>query len=171
MFPRNHANSGKESLHLSHQDGNGQNSSAEEPNWLGGMEENQHGVLSKRLLWFRTRATQRPKLVTLIDRFESSGMDVQILDAVQGAKLNGATLHCALIMLECVDMVEQEMLSHLAQVRSNSNAPLIILTDNATLDWSLLALREGADAIFTLNTQDEVILARSSALLRRWAAD
>jgi len=74
-------------------------------------------------------------------------------------------------MLECVDIIEQDMLTSLEQIRTYSNAPLIVLTDNPTLDWSLLVLREGADAIFTLNTPDEVILARSTALLRRWQVD
>jgi DNA-binding response OmpR family regulator len=74
-------------------------------------------------------------------------------------------------MLECVDTIEQEMLARLDRVRSKSKAPLIILTDNATLDWSLLALREGADAIFTMNTPDEIIFARSNALLRRWSVE
>jgi DNA-binding response OmpR family regulator len=45
---------------------------------------------------------------------------------------------------------------------------LIVLTDNHTLDWSIRALHSGADALFTINMPDDVIVARSKALLRRW---
>ena len=136
-----------------------------------GHRANQSELLATRLLWFRTNHAQRPKVVTLIDRFDSAGMNIQVLDIVQEGGFNETHFNCALIMLECVEVIEQEMLARLDQVRAFSNAPLIVLTDNATLDWSLLALREGADAIFTLNTPDEVILARSTALLRRWHSD
>lgn len=124
--------------------------------------------LVKHVLWFRTDSAQRPKIATLLDRFDNDGMRVQILPIVANQMLQDKPLQCALILLECVETVEVEMLNRLDQVRAQSNAPLVVLTDNTTLDWSLLALREGADAIFTLNTPVEVILARTQALLRRW---
>ena len=95
-------------------------------------------------------------------------MEVHITDLSKGKKGSSQDFVGELIMLECVDVYEQEMLIRLDFVRQGSRAPLIVLTDNHTLDWSLLALREGADAIFTLNTPDDVIVARSNALLRRW---
>jgi hypothetical protein len=128
-------------------------------------------VTTKRVLWFRADDQQRPKVVTLLDRFDSAGLDVQVFSIFEGHSALPGKLTCALIMLECVDTIEQEMLARLDRVRSKSKAPLIILTDNATLDWSLLALREGADAIFTMNTPDEIIFARSNALLRRWSVE
>lgn len=128
-----------------------------------------NGTISQKLLWYRTNEAQRPKVATLIDRFDSVGMEVQICDVVrQDATANDFQMNWALIMLECIEIIELEMLARLEQIRAQSNAPLVVLTDNSTLDWSLLALREGADAIFTMNTPDEVILARSVALLRRW---
>ncbi len=129
------------------------------------------GVVTKRVLWFRANDDQRPKVVTLLDRFDHAGLDVQVFNVFEGHNPFPSKLTCSLIMLECVDTIEQEMLTRLDSVRSKSKAPLIILTDNATLDWSLLALREGADAIFTMNTPDEIILARSNALLRRWSVE
>ncbi|MEZ4678975.1 MAG: hypothetical protein R2932_32645 [Caldilineaceae bacterium] len=121
-----------------------------------------------RLLWFRMQRDQRPKVTTLLDRFDHAGMDVEIIMMSGHYHRNQNLPQCALIMLECVESVEHEMLAQLNEVRATSKAPLIVLTDNHTLDWSLLALREGADAIFTLNTPDDIILARSTALIRRW---
>jgi len=171
MFSRNHVNRSKSGSRRSNQNQNGQSARKETPDWPTNSATSQLGLLSKHLFWFRMGGSQRPKVVTLIGRFGSSGMNVRVLDAMQDIEQKGAEMGCALIILECVDMIEQEMLSRLDHLRAHSNAPLIVLTDNATLDWSLLALREGADAIFTLNTPDEVILARSTALLRRWAIE
>jgi DNA-binding response OmpR family regulator len=126
-------------------------------------------MLAKRVLWLRADGAQRPKVATLLDRLDSDGMHVQVLPIAAHQVLQEEPLAYALILLECVETVEAEMLERLDQVRTQSKAPLVVLTDNTTLDWSLLALREGADAIFTLNTPVEVILARSHALLRRWS--
>lgn len=137
-----------------------------------------------RVLWLRVGNVERPKIIGLRNRFGSEGMDIHIADVKHatepaGAEQNGeqngeqnAELFPAvfdLIMLECVEIVENVMLTHLGSIRELSQAPLIVLTDNYTLDWSLRALCEGADAIFTLNTPDDIIVARSNALLRRWA--
>lgn len=132
-----------------------------------GAHNNNNGPTTQ-ILWFRTNTDQRPKVITLLDRFDSAGMIVHVCNSFEGLNSPRGSLLHTLIMLECVDTIEHEMLLRLERIRSQSNAPLIILTDNTTLDWSLLALREGADAIFTLNTPDEIILARSHALLRRW---
>lgn len=121
-----------------------------------------------RLLWFRTTHTLQPKVVTLLNRFGKEGLDIQVIEISSIDKVADHAL-CELIMLECINAFEHEMIDQLYRVRAGSQVPVIVLTDNHTLDWSLLALREGADAIFTLNTPDDIIIARSNALLRRWA--
>lgn len=128
-----------------------------------------------RVLWLRAGAGEWPKTTGLRNRFGSEGMDIHLADLhhtdEQALDQQVASLLPTifdLIMLECVETVEAAMLLQLSSIRSVSQAPLIVLTDNYTLDWSLHALREGADAIFTLNTPDDVIVARSNALLRRW---
>ncbi len=128
-------------------------------------------VTTKQILWLRTNTDQRPKVITLLDRFDNAGMAVHVCQDMEEFVIPAEVLRDTLIMVECVDTIEQEMLLRLGSVRSQSKAPLIVLTDNTTLDWSLLALREGADAIFTLNTPDDIILARSNALLRRWSTE
>jgi len=128
-----------------------------------------------RVLWLRGGTGEWPKTTGLRNRFGSEGMDIHLADLhhtdeqaldQQVAKLFPTIFD--LIMLECVETGEEAMLRQVNCIREVSQAPLIVLTDNHTLDWSLHALREGADAIFTLNTPDDVIVARSNALLRRW---
>lgn len=120
-----------------------------------------------RVVWLQQTYQQLPKALALRTRFTDAGMQVKLhqLDVEDGALLEGE-----LILLECLGMFEQEMMKILLKLRLFSKAPLIILTDNYTLDWSLRALHSGADAIFTVNMPDDVIIARSKALLRRWVS-
>lgn len=118
-----------------------------------------------RIAWLQQNFHQLPKAVSLRTRFSDAGMQVKLH---QWTVEDVAPLECDLILFECFDRFEQEMIAFLAKIRLFSQAPLIVLTDNYALDWSICALRSGADAIFTVNMPDEVIFARSNALLRRW---
>jgi hypothetical protein len=122
---------------------------------------------SVRVVWLQQTAHSLPKAVGLRTRFGDAGMQVHLQqrnDDVE-TKLDGE-----LILLECLGMYEQEMMIAVVTVRHLTQAPLIVLTDNHTLDWSIRALHSGADAIFTVNMPDEVIVARSKALVKRWVS-
>lgn len=120
-----------------------------------------------RMIWLQPKVQTLPKAFALRTRFADTGMQVTIqqLDAEDDAALDGE-----LILLECLGMFEQEMMKLVLKIRLFTQAPLIVLTDNHTLNWSLRALHCGADAIFTVNMPDDVIVARSKALLRRWSS-
>lgn len=121
---------------------------------------------SVRIVWLQQKIQSVPKALALRTRFSDAGLQVYLqrtLDA--DTKLDGE-----LILLECFGMFEQEMMMAVYNVRHLSQAPLIVLTDNHTLDWSIRALHSGADALFTVNMPDDVIVARSKALLRRWVS-
>lgn len=118
-----------------------------------------------RVVWLQQSCQQLPKALSLRTRFTDAGMHVRVhqwtIDDI-------APLECDLILFESFEMFEQDLVQFLGKIRIFSQAPLVILTDNHALDWSICALRGGADAIFTVNMPDEVIVARSNALLRRW---
>lgn len=83
----------------------------------------------------------------------------------------GVPLEAKLIRSERFGMFEQEMMKVLLKLRLFSKAPPIILTE--TGHWTgpcAVWLHSGADAIFTVNMPDDVIMARSKALLRRWVS-
>ena len=73
-----------------------------------------------------------------------------------------------LILFESFDQVASEMNAAVNRIRLDSRAPLLMLIDDQSGACSLDVLQAGADAIFTISTPDEVILARCNALLRRW---
>lgn len=120
-----------------------------------------------RIVWLEQKMHSLPKAMALRTRFGDTGMQVHLhqLSLETDAKLDGE-----LILLECFDMFEQEMMKVVFMLRQLTQAPLIVLTDNHSLDWSIRALHSGADAIFTVNMPDDVIVARSKALLRRWVS-
>lgn len=120
---------------------------------------------SVRIVWLQQKVHAPPKALALRTRFGDAGMQVHLhqLNVEADTKLDGE-----LILLECFGMVEQEMMKTVLTVRLLTQAPLIVLTDNHTLEWSIRALHCGADALFTVNMPDDVIVARSKALLRRW---
>ncbi|MBX3014325.1 MAG: response regulator transcription factor [Caldilineaceae bacterium] len=122
---------------------------------------------SARLAWVQRNLQPLPKAVSLRTRFATTGMEVSVH---QWQLEDIGPVECDLILFDSCTMTEQEMVRFLFKIRLFTQTPLIILTDNYTLDWAVSALRAGADAIFTINMPDDVILARSNALLRRWIA-
>ncbi len=121
---------------------------------------------SVRIVWLQQKMQSLPKALALRTRFGDAGMQVHLQRSLDvETKLDGE-----LILLECFGMFEQEMMMAVFNIRHLTQAPLIVLTDNHTLDWSIRALHSGADALFTVNMPDDVIVARSKALLRRWMA-
>lgn len=127
--------------------------------------ENSKMRSSIRVAWVQQNLHQLPKALSLRTRFVEAGMEVNIH---QWAIDDVIPLECELIVLDCCPLVEQEMMKFLLKIRFFTQAPLIVLTDSHSLDGTISALRGGADAIFTVNMPDDVIVARSNALLRRW---
>lgn len=124
-----------------------------------------------RLLWVRCTRSAMNKSTSLLNCFADAGIQIWVAEVNDLADLviNQMT-DFDLILFEYLDHVESEMKTAVSQIRLGSRAPLLMLTDNPTSDWSIKALHAGADAICALSTPDEVILARCTALLRRWLA-
>jgi DNA-binding response OmpR family regulator len=53
-------------------------------------------------------------------------------------------------------------------IRVGNRAPIVVLTNQDLLAWSLAILPAGADAVLALNTPIEIVVMRCVALLRRW---
>jgi|GEM_PF-1225361 len=124
-----------------------------------------------RVLWVRRTGNEMAKSMSLINRFADAGIQIWVIEAHDLVDLVICQVtDFDLILFEYLDHVESEMKTVVSQLRLGSRAPLLMLTDNLTSDWSVGALHAGADAICALSTPDEVILARCTALLRRWLA-
>jgi hypothetical protein len=145
----------------------GSQSNGQNKTYSNVMSNNGRRRVPLRMVWLQQKVQQPPKALGLRTRFIDAGLQVQVcaLNLEDDTPLEGE-----LILLECFSMFEQEMMKALVRIRLFTQAPLIVLTDNHTLEWSIRALHNGADAIFTVNMPDDVIVARSNALLRRWVS-
>lgn len=121
---------------------------------------------SVRVVWYQPSGEERPKSASILSKFSQHGMDVQMVQLDKG--LIDQLSQVDLIMIETASQSDQAVNLLIDDIRSNSRAPLVLLTDNYTLEWSISNLIAGADAIITVNTPDEVVVARCKALLRRW---
>jgi DNA-binding response OmpR family regulator len=126
-------------------------------------------TFATRLVWVRQPGKELPKSLNLLNRFSAEGIDIWVIEASNLANLVIEDLtDFDLILFEYFDHVANEMKAVVNRIRLDSRAPLMMLTDDHSVACSLDILRAGADAIFTISTPDEVILARCNALLRRW---
>lgn len=122
-----------------------------------------------RIAWLRQFASNPKQVTALLDKFASAGMDVWL---VNGDHLPIEQMLCFdLILLESPSQSASKTRISLDRIRSGSRAPLILLTDDYSIQWSIDALQSGADAILPLNTSSDVVLARCRSLLRRWLSD
>ena len=124
-----------------------------------------------RIVWVRGSDKELPKSLSLFNRLSDEGMNIWVIEVPNLINLAIDDVpNFDLILFEYFDHVESEIKTVIRQIRSGSRAPLMMLTDDQSVAWSMDALNAGADAIFTVSTPDEVILARCNALLRRWLA-
>ncbi|CAN5627550.1 hypothetical protein BH10CHL1_BH10CHL1_02510 [soil metagenome] len=129
-------------------------------------------TLATRLVWVRRPGKELAKSRNLLERLSSEGIDVWVIEASNLVNLAiDNVAEYDLILFEYFEHGTSDMKSAVSHIRLGSRAPLMMLTDDPSVAWSLDALSAGADAIFTVNTPDEVILARCNALLRRWLAN
>jgi DNA-binding response OmpR family regulator len=62
------------------------------------------------------------------------------------------------------------MVASIRRVRALSSAPLVVLTRHPEREVMLAGLNAGADAVTSLLTQEQVLLAHWGAMLQRWKA-
>jgi len=128
-------------------------------------------AIATRLVWVRRPGKELAKSRNLLNQLSTEGVDVWVIEASNLVNLAIDDIaDYDLILFEYFDHGASDMKSAVSHIRLGSRAPLMMLTDDQSVAWSLDALSAGADAIFTVSTPDEVILARCNALLRRWLA-
>ena len=121
-----------------------------------------------QVAWLRQGDEERTKSKNLQQKLMATGINITEIDPESGAFESVQSTD--LIFIEYYGYFHRDIATLLSQLRNNSQAPIVMLTDNQTFDWSSSAISAGADAIVTVATSDEVIIARCQALLRRWRA-
>lgn len=111
---------------------------------------------------------QRPndKVLRLLARFDIQTINVNVSSAGQ---LNPDQFaDCDLIMFEAIEQISNENQAALNWIRMGSRAPLVMLTAGTRTERTISGLMAGADAVMSLNTSWDVIVAHCYALIRRW---
>ncbi|MBX3050855.1 MAG: hypothetical protein KF753_05240 [Caldilineaceae bacterium] len=123
-------------------------------------------VPSARVLWLRQRGQSDNKGTALRRQMQEQGLDLTVVDAFDVTTTD--LLKADLILLDAFESLEGSIETIVARIRFESRVPLIMLTDGYSTEQLVTALTAGADAIWSLNTPVELLLARCKALLRRW---
>lgn len=126
----------------------------------------EEAMMSTRVAWLRQGNEESAKSKSLQQKLIERGLECALI-TIQDDNWEQIR-DIDLILVEAIGRFHQDLLALLAEVRTHSHAPVVMLTDNQTLDWSSAAITAGADAIVNIATPDEVIIARCNALLRRW---
>jgi DNA-binding response OmpR family regulator len=121
-----------------------------------------------RLLWLQPSATEGLLESSLRERL--SAQSLAIYSMVQEQLPGEAFRHFDLILLRVTDQTYGQVRETIHQIRACNRAPILLLTDQQTYEWSLVALPAGADAVVLADAPTEIIIARCLALLRRWLA-
>lgn len=120
-----------------------------------------------RILWLKERLEFRANMLDLQEQFRQQGSELEITGMwdVTSDQLADADL----ILLEAFSRIDATVETMVARIRLESRVPLIMLTEDCdSSDQLVTALTAGVDAIWSLNTSTEILLARCKALLRRW---
>ena len=123
-------------------------------------------VATARLVWLRQRNRMDEKGQELYRRMQAQGVALTIVDAFDVTE--DELLKADLVLLDAFDSLDGSIETVVARIRFASRVPLIMLTNGYSSEQLVTALTAGVDAIWSLNTPVELLLARCNALLRRW---
>jgi len=123
-----------------------------------------------RIVWLQPLNSDQIKSQTLLTKLHHRGLEVQLcqLQASLTPDTKDAVARAHLILISVTSRVASTIDTTLTQIRNASWAPVVLLADSHSLEWAIATLSAGADAVMSMTTPDDVIMARCAALLRRW---
>lgn len=117
------------------------------------------------LVWLRQRQPPSADERILQSTFVQEGLSLEMVDTCE---ISNATLAKAdLVLTNAYETMTSTTATLVARLRYRTRAPIVILTGRYSPDDLVRALRAGADAIWTVDTPPNVLLAHCWALLRR----
>jgi len=123
-------------------------------------------VSTAHIVWLRQRNRMESQGQELYRQMQAQGIKLTIVDAFDVTA--DELLSADLVLLDAFDSLDGSIEMVVGRIRFESRVPLIMLTDGYSSEQLVTALTAGADAIWSQNTPVELLLARCSALLRRW---
>lgn len=119
-----------------------------------------------RALWLQPSDDEGVMGQTLHERLAAQSL--LLYNMSQESTPGEACRYFDLILLRVTDQTYAQVREMIYQIRAFNRAPIMLLTDQQTYEWSLVALPAGADAVVLADAPTEIIVARCLALLRRW---
>ncbi len=119
-----------------------------------------------KVVLLHTGRRPNDKVLRLLARFDIQTISV---NASMAGQLNPDQFaDCDLIMFEAIEQISNENQAALNWIRMGSHAPLVMLTVGTRPERTISGLMAGADAVMSLNSSWDVIVAHCYALIRRW---
>ncbi len=125
-------------------------------------------LAGRRVLWLQQSAPRpREPAARIEEILRAAGLRLHKVDLFSVSQVDMSTID--LILLDGVENLDGVIETVLSRLRFESQAPLIVLTERHSSDQLVAALMAGADAIWSYETPEELLLVRCKALLRRWS--
>ena len=119
-----------------------------------------------KVVLLHTGRRPNDKVLRLLARFDIQTISV---NASMAGQLNPDQFaDCDLIMFEAIEQISNENQAALNWIQMGSHAPLVMLTVGTRPERTISGLMAGADAVMSLNSSWDVIVAHCYALIRRW---
>jgi DNA-binding response OmpR family regulator len=119
-----------------------------------------------RLLWLQPTDEDMPMSISL--RVQLVAQGVLVYEACFEGHLGDLCRNFDLILMRIPTHDFRRIQELIAQIRTVNTAPIMLITNNYAVPWSIAVLPVGADAVESIHTPEAIILARCMALLRRW---
>jgi hypothetical protein len=122
-------------------------------------------MLPTRIVWLRQHCYQEPAVLRLQERLQMQDLELEIIRVSDVTDLHFSTAD--LVMLDACERMEGIAEILVPRIRMETRVPLVMVTNCYSTEQLVTILTLGVDAIWSLDTSLEVLVARCRALLRR----
>jgi DNA-binding response OmpR family regulator len=122
-------------------------------------------ILPARIVWLRQHCHQEPAVLRLQERLQMQDLELKVISISDLTDLHFSTAD--LVMLDACERMEDIAEILVPRIRMETRVPLVIVTNCYSTEQLVTILTLGVDAIWSLDTSLEVLMARCKALLRR----
>jgi DNA-binding response OmpR family regulator len=122
-------------------------------------------MLPARIVWLRQHCHQDPAALRLQRQLQMQDLELEIISVSDVTDLHFSTAD--LVMLDACERMEGIAEILVPRIRMETQVPLVMVTNCYSTEQLVMILTLGVDAIWSLDTSLEVLMARCRALLRR----
>jgi DNA-binding response OmpR family regulator len=121
-----------------------------------------------RVALFHNNHQHHNRVMDLVHSLADEAVDIDLRHCTR--TMPERLANCDLILFEAFGQVSLEQQAALNSIRTSSLAPIVMLISGVRTERTIDGILAGADAVISLNTANDVIVAHCQALIRRWHA-